>query len=153
MLIFNLQVDINKKQETMDRNATSEEVKAQMLELLKANDGNVSDACEQLHISRQTHYNWMNNDADYAKAFDEINEANIDFAEKQLRKSIKEGDITSIIFFLKTKGKNRGFSERVEQKIEAKTEISGTNIDITRLPEELVFKIVEALNGGNEDNE
>lgn len=137
----------------MDRNVTTEEMKAQMLEMLKSNDGNVADACERLHISRQCHYHWMKTDKEYEEAYDEINEANIDFAEKQLRRSIKDGDITSIIFFLKTKGKNRGFSERVEQKIDAKTEISGTNIDITRLPEELVFKIVEALNGGNEDNE
>ena len=136
----------------MARPETTEANKIKMLELLKANCGNVSDACQQLGISRGAHYFWMNNDADYAKAVDDINEANIDFAERQLRKSIKDGDTTSIIFFLKTKGKNRGFSERIEQKIEAKTEISGTNIDITKLPEELVFKVVEALNNG-QDNE
>lgn len=123
-----------------------------MLELLKAKCGNVSESCAELGITRQLHYYWMKNDAEYADAVAEIDEANIDFAESQLRRAIKDGDTTSIIFFLKTKGKNRGFSERVEQKIEAKTEISGTNIDITRLPEELVFKIVEALNDG-EDNE
>lgn len=133
-------------QETTDSN------KARMLELLWAYDGNVSAACKELGISRGSHYFWMNNDEEYAKAVDDINEANIDFAENQLRRSIKDGDITSIIFFLKTKGKNRGFSERIEQKIEAKTEISGTNIDITKLPEELVFKVVEALNDG-QDNE
>lgn len=124
-----------------------------MLELLKANNGNVSESCEKLGITRQLHYHWMKHDEEYAKMVADIDEDNIDFAESQLRKAIRKGDTTSIIFFLKTKGKNRGFSERVEQKIEARTEISGTNIDITRLPEELVFKIVEALNGGNEDNE
>ncbi len=130
----------------------TENKKARMLELLKAKCGNVSESCAELGITRQLHYYWMKNDAEYADAVAEIDEANIDFAESQLRRAIKDGDTTSIIFFLKTKGKNRGFSERVEQKIEAKTEISGTNIDITRLPEELVFKIVEALNDG-EDNE
>lgn len=136
----------------MARQEIIEANKTKMLELLKANCGNVSDACSNLGISRGTHYLWMNNDAEYAKAVDDINEANIDFAESQLRKSIKEGDITSIIFFLKTKGKNRGFSERVEQKIEAKTEISGTNIDITKLPDELIFKVIEAMSDGK-DNE
>ena len=132
----------------MARQEVIEANKIKMLELLKANCGNVSDACANLGISRGTHYLWMNNDAEYAKAVDDINEANIDFAESQLRKSIREGDITSIIFFLKTKGKNRGFSERVEQKIEAKTEISGTNIDITKLPDELIFKVIEAMSDG-----
>lgn len=130
----------------MVKQETTEANKVKMLELLKANCGNVSEACEQLGISRGSHYFWMNNDSEYAKAVDSINEANIDFAEKQLRKNIKDGDITSIIFFLKTKGKNRGFSERVEQKIEAKTEITAANFDITRLPDELIFKAVDTMN-------
>jgi hypothetical protein len=38
----------------------------------------------------------------------------IDFAESQLHKQIKEGNSTATIFFLKTKGKKRGYVERQE---------------------------------------
>jgi len=38
----------------------------------------------------------------------------LDFAESQLHKQIKEGNSTSTIFYLKTKGKKRGYIERQE---------------------------------------
>ena len=41
----------------------------------------------------------------------------IDFAESQLHKQIRDGNSTATIFFLKTKGKKRGYVER--QEIEA----------------------------------
>jgi hypothetical protein len=40
----------------------------------------------------------------------------IDFAESQLHKQIKEGSTAATIFFLKTKGKQRGYVERIEHK-------------------------------------
>ena len=39
---------------------------------------------------------------------------NLDFAETMLMKHIREGDTTSLIFYLKTKGRERGYVERVE---------------------------------------
>lgn len=43
-----------------------------------------------------------------------INERNLDYAESALLKLIKEGNATALIFFLKTKGKHRGYIERSE---------------------------------------
>ena len=50
----------------------------------------------------------------YAEAYNEIKELAIDFAESHLHQLIAKGDVASTIFFLKTKGKGRGYVERTE---------------------------------------
>jgi hypothetical protein len=97
--------------------------KKAMLEALEKTLGIVSSAAKMLGISRQRHYDWIKEDEEYAKAVDEISNITLDFAESQLHKKIKDGSDTAIIFFLKTKGKKRGYIER--QEIESKVE---TNI-------------------------
>jgi len=47
-------------------------------------------------------------------AYEEANERTIDMVEGQLLTQIKRGNITAIIFFLKTKAKHRGYIERHE---------------------------------------
>jgi hypothetical protein len=85
-----------------------------MIEALEKSLGVVTSACKQVGIARQTHYEWYSEDADYKAAVDSIADVAIDFAESQLHKQIKEGNSTATIFFLKTKGKKRGYVERQE---------------------------------------
>jgi len=88
-----------------------------MKEFLEAYDrslGNVSTACRTVGISRATFYNWKNSDRKFSEAIGELDEYNLDFAETMLMKHIRDGDITTLIFFLKTKGRERGYVERVE---------------------------------------
>lgn len=91
--------------------------KKEMLESLKASGGNVSEACDSLGISRTTHYTWLKEDEDYRQSVEDISEGTIDFVEGQLQKRIKDGDTTAMIFFLKTRGKKRGYVERIEQDL------------------------------------
>jgi hypothetical protein len=102
-----------------------------MLEALKRSSGIVSTAADMVGISRTTHYSWIDADPKYKEAVEEINEAAIDEAESRLRermngvevqKESKDGpviyelppDVTALIFYLKTKGKKRGYVERQE---------------------------------------
>lgn len=78
---------------------------------------NVSATCTALGISRQTFYNWKNGDAELRAMLEEAEEAIIDFAESKLVEAIGDGDMTAIIFFLKTKGKKRGYVEKVENDV------------------------------------
>jgi hypothetical protein len=88
--------------------------KKAMLDALEKSLGVVTSACKSVDISRETHYRWLREDADYKAAVDELSDVALDFAESQLHKQIKDGNSTATIFFLKTKGKKRGYVERQE---------------------------------------
>lgn len=85
-----------------------------MLEALEKSLGIVTTATKAAGISRETHYRWMKEDPEYKEKVDSIGDIALDFAESQLHKQIREGNSTATIFFLKTKGKNRGYIERQE---------------------------------------
>lgn len=92
-------------------------LKKRMLEALESSLGVVTSAAKKAGINRSTHYDWMEKDAEYKRAVDELSNVALDFAESQLHKQIQDGNPTSTIFYLKTKGKVRGYVERREQDI------------------------------------
>ena len=83
------------------------------LEVYATKMGNVSKACKAANISRQTFYDWMK-DKQFAGKVDEVKEGLLDFAEHQLLSNIRDGKTAEILFYLKTKGKGRGYIERQE---------------------------------------
>ena len=101
----------------------TEHNKKRMLAALEKTFGVVTTACKQLDIGRTTYYDWYNNDADFKKAVDELQGVALDMAESQLHKQILGGNTSATIFYLKTKGKNRGYVERHEH-----TGIEGTKL-------------------------
>lgn len=92
----------------------TERKKELMLEALEKTHNVVTDASKAVGISRHTHYLWMKNDPEYAAAVRAMDEVCLDFAESQLYKLMKNENPTAIIFYLKTKGKDRGYVERSE---------------------------------------
>lgn len=98
--------------------------KKALLEALEENMGIVSAACKKLKISRQSHYNWLKEDEDYRNKVDELQNFCLDFVESKLFKRIKDEDTTSIIFYLKTKGRSRGYAQDVAA--ESKTPVVPT---------------------------
>jgi hypothetical protein len=87
-----------------------------MIQALESSLGIVSKACETIGISRKTHYDWIKDDPEYAKAVDELSNLVLDFAESNLHKQIEEGNSTSTIYLLNHKGKSRGYNNDVEHK-------------------------------------
>ena len=97
--------------------ANNDITKKAMLEALEKSLGVVTSACKTVDISRETHYRWLREDADYKAAVEALSDVALDFAESQLHKQIKEGNSTATIFFHKTKGKKRGYIERQEVEV------------------------------------
>ena len=85
-----------------------------MLIALEQSLGIVTPAAKSVGISRETHYRWIKEDAEYKKATDEINEIQMDFVENALFKNIKNGDNASILFYMKYKGKLRGYTDSID---------------------------------------
>jgi len=78
--------------------------------------GNLSATADALGISRTTLYYWRKSDAELDEMMNEVEEGLIDYTESKLMEAIQEGNITAILFHLKTKGKSRGYIEGQEIK-------------------------------------
>ena len=111
--------------------------KFQMIKLLEQGLGNVSVACASIGMEISTHYNWMKEDPAYREAVTEIREFCIDYVEGKLFENIKERKETSIIFYLKTQAKHRGYVEKNEfslvQEQPVMEDFDGDIIDISNL--------------------
>jgi len=109
------------------------DTKKALLEALETYHGIISDACRKVGISRQTYYDWLKSDSDFKLAAEEIQDSALDFVEGKLFEKIngvlassrqnEDGSLAiysippsdvAITFYLKTKGKKRGFVERNE---------------------------------------
>lgn len=89
--------------------------KSLFLEAFAKCAGIVAAACSAAGITRQTFYSWLQKDADFAARVYEIKEAQIDAVESKLLDKINAGDTTAMIFYLKTRGKERGWSEKPQK--------------------------------------
>ena len=97
--------------------------KGSFLKALEETHGNITDACSASNVSRSAYYDWMEKDKEFKVTVDDIVEGVIDHVESKLFENINKNDTTSIIFFLKTRGKKRGYVER--QEIEFENPITG----------------------------
>lgn len=88
---------------------------------LDATGGIILHAAERLGIVRQTLHRWISTDTELKAAQDEITEANLDLAESALMTAVKAGSIDAAKFYLRCKGRARGYGDHVEvaSKVEA----------------------------------
>lgn len=106
--------DNNKKKERR----STRFLKRQFVENFFKKTGNISELCRETGVSRQTYYDWMEKDEKFKKNIEIQQEGILDFAESKLLNLIDEKNVAAVIFFLKTKGKGRGYVERIEQLLQ-----------------------------------
>lgn len=117
----------------------------QVAEALRNAGGIFSGAAQQLNCAPNTIANYVRDSAVLRDLLEELQEQHLDLAETKLIKLILDGDKTAIIFYLKTKGKSRGYSER--------TEVTGANgapltTDVKELSDEELERIIGGRGGG-----
>lgn len=88
-----------------------EQQKEVFLEELGKRLGIISQACKATGISRKTFYNWRKQDPDFGQAAEDIQEEVLDFVEGKFLQSIQSMNVAAQIFYLKTKGRKRGYIE------------------------------------------
>ena len=74
--------------------------------------GMITYAAKMLGCNRSTVHSYVNNFEVCREAVDDARAGMLDNAELQLANQIQDGNITAIIFYLKTIGKHRGYIER-----------------------------------------
>jgi hypothetical protein len=104
--------------------------KEAMLQALENSLGVVTVACKQSGTPRSTYYKWLKEDETFAKEVKEIENIALDFAESQLHSQMKDGSTSATIFYLKTKGKKRGYIERSELDLSSGDEPIKININL-----------------------
>ena len=112
----------------MAKNTTKSNIlKPQLIKALEKSLGIVSIACAKVKIARSTFYAWVAEDNEFKKQVDSIENLAIDMVESQLHKQIKDGVPSSTIFYLKTKGKKRGY-----QEIESTKSVINYNVEVSK---------------------
>jgi hypothetical protein len=135
------------KGKTKKRCDRTDIIKKDFPEILKQHMGIVSSACKAAGIRRCTYYQWRDRDPEFREACLEAYEERKDFAESILFEKIREKDTTSVIFYLKTQCKDRGYVEKsvLEHAGSAKNPMKLQLI----LPKE---QLDEVMNARYEDN-
>ena len=114
-------------------------LKRSLLDALEQSLGIITTACKIVDCNRSTFYKYYNNDQDFKNAVDELENLTLDFVESKLHKQIKDDNTTATIFYLKTKGKKRGYVERREVEMTAE-------VSTSKLSPEAKKKIDDILN-------
>jgi hypothetical protein len=117
----------------MNSATNSDTNKKAMIKALHETLGVVSPACEAVGIARSTHYRWIEEDEEYKKEVEGVQDFQLDFVESKLFENVNSNDTTSIIFYLKTRGRHRGYIEKQDIKIENEKPIfNGIELDVSK---------------------
>lgn len=85
--------------------------KKRFLVNLEKSMGIVAAACQMTGIHRSTYYGWIAADPDFRTKATDVEEHRLDHVESKLLTKIGKGDAQAIMFYLRTKGRRRGYGE------------------------------------------
>lgn len=102
----------------MGTGLTTDDRKSIFLVALKELDGNITKASAAAQVARQTYYNWLDGDEDFAnnvKAIQlNVTDSLLDEAEQVIKNAVMSGDREVAKWVLGRLGKQRGYGTKVE---------------------------------------
>lgn len=101
----------------------------QLIKALENSMGIYTAAAKMLGCAPNTISNRVRKSKKLRDCVAAIKYRNVDLAETQLLVKLREGNMTAIIFYLKTQGKERGYVERVQEQAVGR---NGEPVDIDR---------------------
>lgn len=110
---------------------------AQAAQAVKDKKGFVTQAANQLGISRQQLHNLINKHPTVKEALTDAREEMKDFAESKIYEGINGGNTALIIFYAKTQMKDRGYTEK--QEIEQRT--THIEVDLSDLSDDQLKRL------------
>lgn len=87
----------------------------QVLEKIVEAKGNIASVARAFGVSRQAAHKFIHSRPALVEAVDAATEEMLDNAESKLYVEAMNGNTAALIFLLKTRGKRRGYVERIEQ--------------------------------------
>jgi hypothetical protein len=124
-----------RKSKVAKRYRTAKDREAAMADFLEAYEkslGVLKTACDATGMCRKTIWEWRKKYPEFDDACHACEEVALDFVESKMFKKIDKGDKGSeslMIFYLKTKGKHRGYVER--QEVDMSAEVKGVTVNVT----------------------
>jgi hypothetical protein len=82
--------------------------------MIEEERGNVSTVARKVGVSRKAIMNHVGQSPDLIEALADARETMLDQAESKLYEKVLAGETVELLFFLKTQGRSRGYSERME---------------------------------------
>jgi hypothetical protein len=111
-----------------------------MIDAIKQARGFVTKASQLCGVSRTTFYTYLKRYTTVQEALEDQREARTDFVENKLMSAIDEGNVTAIIFYLKTQAKGRGYVEKQQREISGPdggpVEVKGPKVDLSELTDD-----------------
>lgn len=98
---------------------------AEIIRAIEGSGGIISTVAERLQCDRSTVYRHRDRYPSVRRALEDERARILDRAERKLEEAVEAGNLTAIIFTLKTLGKERGYVERVqvEELLERELEV------------------------------
>lgn len=97
-----------------NQDKTTEKKKKAFIAAFEKNFGIITRTCKEVGITRETFYKWKKTDPAFAQAIEDQDEKTTDFVESELYKKIQEGSERSILFYMKYKGRKRGYADSLD---------------------------------------
>lgn len=89
---------------------------SKIIEVYASKAANLSATAKALNVDRKTLYKRRQESAELDSQMTDVEESLLDFTESKLMQQIDASNLTAIIFYLKTKGRRRGYIERQENE-------------------------------------